>query len=162
MLPPLLVLISTISMLAAAPEPCRLLSAAEVRASLGATPTAVTPDGPVEDPDLEAMSWSCIQQVGGGLLTLTVVEFDSAGAAAGAIVTVMQVSKGSLDGMQLSPAAGLGDRSAWGSSDSGATWVAIKGRHLLNLSYGLPSATPATQRETLRQLAALALGRLTP
>jgi hypothetical protein len=162
MLPPLFVLISTMSMLAAAPEPCRLLTPAEVRASLGAAPTGVTPDGPTEDPDLEAMSWSCIQQVGAGLLTLTVVEFDSAGAAAGGIVTVMQVSKGSLDAMQLSPAAGLGDRSAWGSSDSGATWVAIKGRHLVSLSYGLPSATLATQRETLRQLAALALGRLTP
>ena len=33
---------------------------------------------------------------------------------------------------------------------------------LLSLAYGLQSATPATQRETLRQLAALALGRLTP
>ena len=159
---PLLVLISTVSMLAAAPDPCRLLTPAEVRASLGAAPTGITPDGPIEDPDLEAMSWSCTQQVGAGLLTLDVVEFDSAGAAAGGIVTMMQVSKGSLDAMQLSPAAGLGDRSAWGYSDSGGMWVAIKGRHLLSLSYGQPSATPAAQRETLRQLAALALGRLAP
>ena len=75
---------------------------------------------------------------------------------------MMQVSKGSLDALQLNPAAGLGDRGAWGYSDSGGMWVAIKGRHLLSLSYGQASATPATQRETLRQLAALALGRLTP
>ena len=157
---PLFVLLSTVSMLAAAPDPCRLLTPAEVRASLGATPTALTPDGPIEDPDLKAMSWSCTQQVSAGLLTLTVVEFDSAGAAAGGIVTMMQVSKGSLDALQLNPTAGLGDRSAWGYTDSGGMWVAIKGRHLLSLSYGQPSATPATQRETLRQLAALALGRL--
>ena len=157
---PLLVLISTVSMLAAAPDPCRMLTPAEVRAGLGVAPTAITPDGPVEDPDLGAMSWSCTQQVGAGLLTLTVVEFDSAGAAAGGIVTMMQVSKGSLDAMQLNPAAGLGDRSAWGYGDAGGMWVAIKGRQMLSLSYGQPSPTPAAQRDTLRQLAALALGRL--
>ena len=161
MVVPLFVLTSTLSILAA-PDPCRLLTPAEVRASLGAAPTGAAPDGPIADPDLEAMSWSCTQQVGQGLLTLTVVEFDSAGAAAGGMVTMMQISKSSLDAIQLSPAAGLGDRGAWGYSDSGGMWVAIKGRHLLSLTYGLPSATPATQRETLRQLAALALGRLTP
>jgi len=157
---PLIALISTVSLLAAAPDPCRLLTPAEVRASLGVAPTGITPDGPIEDPDLKAMSWSCTQQAGDGLLTVTVVEFDSAGAAAGGMVTMMQVSNGTLDAMQLRPAAGLGDRSAWGYSDSGGMWVAIKGRQMLSLSYGQPSPTPAAQRETLRQLAALALGRL--
>jgi hypothetical protein len=161
MLAPVIVLTSVLSMLAA-PDPCRLLTPAEVRASLGAAPTGLAPDGPVEDPDLNAMSWSCTQQAGMGLLTLTVVEFDSASAAAGGMVTMIQVSKASLDAIQLNPTAGLGDRSAWGYGDSGGMWVAIKGRHLLSLAYGLQSATPATQRETLRQLAALALGRLTP
>ena len=161
MLAPLIVLTSALSMLAA-PDPCRLVTPAEVRASLGAAPTGLSPDGPVEDPDLNAMSWSCTHQVGAGLLTLTVVEFDSASAAAGGMVTMMQVSKTSLDGIQLNPTAGLGDRGAWGYGDSGGMWVAIKGRHLLSLTYGLQSATPATQRETLRQLAALALGRLAP
>ena len=145
---------------AAAPEPCRLLTPSEVRASLGAAPTGISPDGPNEDPDLKATSWTCTQEVGTDLLELTVVEFDSASAAAGGMVTMMQVTRGTLDAMQLSPAAGLGDRSAWGASDSGGMWVAIKGRHLLSLTYGHRSTPPAAQRESLRQLAALALGRL--
>jgi hypothetical protein len=158
--PVILSLMSVTSLLAAAPEPCRLLTPSEVRASLGAAPTEVSPDGPAKDPDLNAMSWSCTQEVGSDLLELTVVEFDSASAAAGGMVTMMQITRGTLDAMQLSPAAGLGDRSAWGASDSGGMWVAIKGRHLLSISFG--RAPTPTQRESLRQLAALALGRLTP
>jgi hypothetical protein len=159
--PLLLSLTAAASLLtAAAPEPCRLLTPAEVRASLGAAPTAISPDGPNQDPDLKANSWTCTQEVGQNLLELTVVEFDSASAAAGGMVTMMQVTRGSLDAMNLSPAAGVGDRSAWGTSDSGGMWVAIKGRYLISLSYGMQTATPATQRESLRQLATLALSRL--
>jgi hypothetical protein len=61
--PVILSLMSVTSLLAAAPEPCRLLTPSEVRASLGAAPTEVSPDGPAKDPDLNAMSWSCTQEV---------------------------------------------------------------------------------------------------
>lgn len=148
--------------LLAAPDPCRLLAPSEVRASLGAAPTAITPDGPIEDPDLGAMSWSCTQDVGNEMLTLTVVEFASASAAAGGMVTMMKVIRETPEAMPLSPASGLGDRGAWGHNDSGGMWVAIKGRYLLSLAYGRQSTAPLEQRETLRRLAALALGRLAP
>jgi hypothetical protein len=50
--------------LGADPNPCGLLTATEISATLGSVPSGGKPDGPLIDQDLGAKSWSCNQQVG--------------------------------------------------------------------------------------------------
>jgi hypothetical protein len=148
--------------LGADPNPCRLLTATEITSALGSVPSGGKPDGPSIDQDLQAKSWSCDQQVGKLLLSINVVEFASPAAAARGMTVMMKQAKDIPDGIKLTAAPDLGDQAVWGASAEGAMWVALKGKHMLNVTLAGALTDPPRLREPLKRLATLALGRLVP
>ena len=141
------------------PDPCRLLTASEIRSALGSAPSGGEPVGPEIDEEMAAKSWACDQQLGKQLLSISVLEFASTAAAANGMTVIRKASE-SPDVLKLTEAPGLGARALWGSEEGGAVWVAHQGRYILNLTFAGDMADPAGLREPLRRLAVLALGRL--
>ena len=120
---------SALPALAADPEPCRLVTPAEIAAALGAQPAAGKARGPKLDRGVKA--WSCDRQVGKYYLSLNAYEFPSTAAA-------------------------------WGADEDGAIWLAVKGRHMANVTVAGELKKPQSLREPLRRLVAQALARLAP
>lgn len=143
-------------------NPCRLLTATEIASTLGSATSGGKPVGPSIDKDLGAKSWTCDQQVEKLFLSLNVVEFASAAAAAQGMTLMMKEAKDIPEGIKLTAAPGLGDRAVWGASAEGAMWVALKGKYMLNVTLAGDLTDPPRLREPLKRLATLALGRLVP
>jgi hypothetical protein len=115
--------------------------------------------GPTFDEELRAKAWTCEQQVGKAMLSISVVEFASPAAAARGMAEMMKSSRETPEAMKLSLASGVGEQAAWGASPEGAMWVALQGKHMLNVTVA-GTADPPRLREPLRRLTGLALGRL--
>lgn len=148
--------------LGAAPDPCRLLTAAEITAALGSAPSGGKSVGPTIDKDIGGRSWACDQHVGEAVLSITVFEFATAAAAAEGWTVMMKESQSTPEAFQLAPAPGPGDRAAWGGEEGGAMWMALKGRYMLNVTLAVDTKDPLRLREPLKRLTTLALGRLVP
>ena len=144
---------------AADPNPCQLVTSAEVASHLGVSPTKAERDGPTVDEELRAKAWTCEQQVGKAMLAISVVEFTSPAAAVQGMAAMMKSSKETPEATKLAPASGVGEQAAWGASPKGAIWVALKGKHMLSMTMA-GNRDPASLREPLRRLTALALARL--
>ena len=145
-----------------APDPCRLLTAAEITASLGSPPSDPKSDGPVVDEELGRKAWSCNQRVGKFLLFLNVIEVGSAAAAVRGFDEMLNVARDGSADVKFTAAPGLGDRAVWSATDDSIMWVTVKGKYLLNVTLAGDVTDPPRFREPLKRLAATALGRLTP
>jgi hypothetical protein len=148
--------------LGADPDPCRLLTAAEISSALGSAPKGGKADGPDLDRELAARSWTCSQQVGKSFLSVSVVEFASTAGAAKGMKMMLKEAKDMPDAIKLAPEKGVGEQAVWGASADGAMWIALKGKYMLNVTLAGQLANPQRLREPLKQLATQALGRLTP
>lgn len=149
-----------VAALTGAPDPCGLLTAADITAALGAAPSDAKAVGPIVDEDLKGMSWTCEQQVGKRFLLITVIEFATAAAAVQGWTAMMKQSDGVAEAFKLQAASGLGDQAASGAGDEGAMWVARKGKYILNVLSGGDVTPSARLLEPLKRLAGLALGKL--
>lgn len=144
--------------LGADPNPCSLLTTKEIASALGSAPSGGKPAKPSVDKELGAKGWSCDYHVGKSYLSIVVIEFTSAtGAAKG-----MKVMTKEAEDFKLAPAPGLGDQSVWGASEEGALWATLKGKYLLSVTLAGQLKDPPRFREPMKQLASLALGRLSP
>ncbi|HET9208354.1 MAG TPA: hypothetical protein VFO28_19090 [Burkholderiaceae bacterium] len=144
---------------AADPNPCELVTSNEVASSVGAQPAPGVRSGPTIDEGLRAKAWTCEQQVDKGMLAIAVVEFASPDAAAQGMAAMLKAAKENPGALRFTPASGVGDQAVWGVSPEGAMWVALKGKHILNVTMA-GTADPPRLREPLRRLTASALGRL--
>jgi hypothetical protein len=144
---------------AADPDPCQLVTSAEVASHIGANASPGVRAGPAVDEELRGKAWTCEQQVGKAMLAIGVVEFASPAAAAQGMAAMMKSSKETPEAMKLAPATGLGEQAAWGASPEGAIWVVLKGKHMLSMTMA-GHRDPSSLREPLRRLTALALARL--
>lgn len=147
---------------AADPNPCRLLTPAEVTAALGSAPSVGKPHPPSRDEELKATAWSCEQYLGKMLLSTNAIQFASPAAATRGMAAMLKSSRDVPEAIKLSAAPGIGEESAWGASPDGALWVARKGRYLVNVTVAGGLADPLRYREPLKQLMLSAIGRLPP
>lgn len=141
------------------PDPCALVTAADIAGALGSRPSAGKPHGPRRDEDTGAQSWSCDYTAGEAYLSIGFAELPTAAAAAAALRATAKLAADDEDGIRLSPQPGLGDGALWGSSDEGGIWVVHKGRHLLNVTAAVAGES-AGLRDRLRKLAVTALAKL--
>ncbi|MGQ0545466.1 MAG: hypothetical protein ACT4P3_09065 [Betaproteobacteria bacterium] len=148
---------SVLPALAADPDPCRLLTPAEIAAALGAQPAAGKPGGPRLEQGVKA--WHCDRQVGKYYLSVNAYEFPSAAAAKRGLAEALEEAKGTF---ALGPATGAGEAAAWGADEDGAIWIAVKGRYMANVTVAGELKSPQSLREPVRRLVAQALARLAP
>ncbi len=142
-----------------APDPCTIVTPAEITTALGSQPTPGKPRGPDEDEDVGGMVWRCSRQVGMRMLWIAVVEFPNPAGAIRGMDLMMKSSRDLEDAIQLSPASGVGEQAVWGASKDGAMWVARRGRYMVNVMVGGEGNHVALQ-EPLKRLATLAIGRV--
>jgi hypothetical protein len=148
---------ATLPAAAADPDACRLLTAAEITAALGAKPAGGKPGKPRVENGVKA--WHCDQQVGRYYLSVNAYEFPSAAAARRGLEEGIAEAKGTLP---LGPASGVGEAAAWGADEDGAIWFAVKGRYMANVTVAGELKNPQAMREPVRRLLAQALARLAP
>jgi hypothetical protein len=148
-----------LSALVADPEPCKLLTAAEISSALGTVPAEGRAAGPVVDKDYEAKNWSCDRTVGKFFLSLDVFEFSSTAAAAQGLAKVRELSKDG-DPFPMQPVAGERDQSLWGSSEEGAIWAVARGKYIVTLTLAGDLDNPSALRDPLKRLVGAAVGRL--
>src|SRR5688572_25778833 len=142
---------------AADPDACRLLTAAEITAALGAKPAGGKPKGPKVEQGVKV--WHCDQQVGRYFLSVNAYEFPSPAAARRGLAEGLAEAKGTFE---LDPASDVGEAAAWGADEDGAIWLAVKGRYMANVTVAGELKKPQSMREPLRRLVAQALARLAP
>ncbi len=140
----------------ALPDPCQLVTAAQVKAMLGKTPGKGTVTKPEYDKVNQASSTMCSMEIGEELLMITVAEFAT---AAGANKTFTAIASDPDLGVKMTLDSGLGEKAAWGARPD-ALWIVLKGRYLLNLMIATANADGTPYREPLKRLNALALGKL--
>jgi hypothetical protein len=150
------------TVIAADPDPCRLVTASEITAALGSAPSGGKPEGPSTDRELGAKAWSCDRQVGKLYLSINVIEFASPAAAVQGMQVMMKQAKGIPEGIRLTPASEVGDQAVWGGSAEGAMWIALRSRYMLNVTLAGELKDPGRFREPLKRLATLAVGRIVP
>jgi hypothetical protein len=153
-----------VPLLAPVPDPCRLVSAAEVTDALGSAPSAGKPIGPDVDEETGARVAVCTSELANAVLSISVAEFASPAAAGKALTTMAAaVNEEPEDDVmpKLTAQPGLGERAVWGATSDMALWIALKGRYLLNVAVvdDLPGSA-ARHREPLKRLASLALAKL--
>jgi hypothetical protein len=152
--------IIVVSALAAAlradPEPCKLLTVAEITSALGNAPAAEEIRGPEIDTQMQVKNWACDRQVGKYMLSLDVFDFQSEAAVARGIAEMRKTQ----DPFPLQAVPGERDQALWGSSEEGAIWVAVKGKYVVTLTLAGDLANPTSFREPLKRLAGSALARL--
>jgi hypothetical protein len=139
------------------PDACRMLTAAEITAALGAKPAGGKPGKPRVEKGVK--TWHCDQQVGRYYLSVNVYEFPSPAAARRGLAEGLEEAKGTLE---LGPAGDVGEAAAWGADEDGAIWFAVKGKHMANVTVAGELKNPQSMREPLRRLVAQALARLAP
>lgn len=142
---------------AADPDACRLLTAAEITAALGAKPAGGKPGRPKVEQGVKV--WHCDQQVGRYFLSVNAYEFPSPAAARRGLAEGLAEAKGTIE---LGPASDVGEAAAWGADEDGAIWLAVKGRYMANVTVAGELKKPQSLREPLRRLVAQALARLAP
>jgi hypothetical protein len=150
--------------LAVIPDPCRLVSAAEVTSALGSAPSGEKPFGPEVDKETGATVAVCSWEVGSAVFSISVSEFASPGAAGKALTKVTTMSneepdEGVLPKMTAEP--GTGERAIWGATSDTALWIVLDGTYLLSVTVidDIPG-NAARHREPLKRLASLALAKL--
>jgi hypothetical protein len=151
--------LSALVALHADPEPCKLLTVAEITAALGKAPEAGTPRGPEVDQALQVKGWACDRVVGEYHLSIDVFEFASPSVAAQGIATMRELAKGG-DPFPLEPVSGERDPALWGSSDEGAIWAVSRGQYIVTITLAGNLRNPAALRDPLKRLAGAAVGRL--
>lgn len=142
------------------PDPCALVSPAEITAALGEAPSAGRAIGPEPDEDTGAMVSACSLDVGDVALTIAIAEFESPRAADGALSTMARLAAEEEEAIKLAPQSDLGDRAMWGASSHGTMWVALKGKYLLNLTLTGNIGDGTRLHATLKRLAGQALAKL--
>jgi hypothetical protein len=148
---------SALAPAAADPDPCALLTAAEITAALGAKPAGGKPKGPRVEQGVRV--WHCDQNVGRYFLSVNAYEFPSAAAAKRGLAEGLKEAKGTLE---LAPATGVGEAAASGADEDGVIWFAVKGRYMANVTVAGELKNPQAMREPVRRLVAQALARLAP
>lgn len=104
-------------------DPCRLLTAAEISAALGAPPGDATGPDPTRDSETGATIRSCTRTVGGMVLDVSVNDFPDAAAASRAMAQLGQREPGDEDEAKMVPVPGVGERSLFGATRIGAHWM---------------------------------------
>jgi hypothetical protein len=144
----------------AVPDPCRLVTAAQVTSALGSAPSGETPMGPSVDEETGATVSVCVSTVGKVKLSIAVAQFATPDAAEKALTTMADQEAEDGETAKMTEQPGLGQRAIWGATPAGAIWVALKGRYLLNLTLAGELDDGARYREPLKRLATLALAKL--
>lgn len=146
--------------IAADPDPCRLVTPAEIVAAVGGKPAAGKAGRPDVDPETKARSWSCDYQLSHLFVSINVAEFTAAAGAAAEMSEILRLAAEGSEGMKLVEVPGPGERSIWGASNEGAMWIVRKGRYVFNVTVAGELNDPASLREPLRRLTAQGLARL--
>ena len=144
----------------AMPDPCTLISAAEIASALGGKPAPGIKEGPTRDEESKADSSSCMFGIGDRVLVVGLSEVGSDQAAAAALKEAQEVSKDADVGIPLNPQSGVGDQALWGITEGGATWVTRKGKYVLTLVVGGEEGDPSRLRGPLKRLIVSALSKL--
>lgn len=163
MTPQLLSLWTTQLLLAtspAPPDPCALLSPAEIASALGSQPGPGTRHELRMDAETGARISDCDRKLGDGLLAISVAAFDRSASAAAALAEAARVTREEEDEMRLRPEPGIGDGALWGASAIGAILVVHHGTHLLTLTLAGELGDGGKYRDPLKRLAGIALGKL--
>ncbi len=100
----------------APPDPCALVSAAQIASALGKSPSPGEKTGPAVDPESGATVATCSLTVGDWFFSIEVAEFAGDAAAAAALTEAEKVSREVEEAMRMSPQPGLGEGALWGSS----------------------------------------------
>ena len=149
-----------VTSLGAVPDPCQLVTAAEVSSALGSAPSRGKPMGPSLDEETGAKMWVCSLAVGKMMLSIALAEFATPAAAGKALTTMASQDPDDEEIAKMTEQAGLGDRAIWGAMSSGAIWVALEDKYLLNLTLTGDIGDGVRYRELLKRLASLALAKL--
>jgi hypothetical protein len=143
---------------AALPDPCELLTPAQISSAFGKAPAKAERKKPERDEETKSDSWICTMEVGEELLMISVSEFPAAAAAGTVFTGVVKTHNEDLE-VKMTIESGLGDRSAWAARPD-AIWVAIKGKYMLMLHVATANGDGTRHREPLKRLAAAALTKL--
>jgi hypothetical protein len=142
------------------PDPCQLVTPAEIAAALGSAPSPARPHGPSLDEETNARLTSCMRSVGKVMLDVSVAEFPDVAGATRAMTLLAQIEPADEDEAKMVAAAGVGDRSLFGATKIGAHWIAQRGKFVVSLTLAGELGNGAQYRESLKKLAANALTRL--
>ena len=142
----------------APPDPCQLLTSAQITSAFGKTPGKSELKDQGRDEATKATTRLCTIPVGEELLMISVAEFPATAAAASVFADLVKTHNEDL-GVKMTIESGLGDRSAWAAKPD-AIWVAVKGKYLLLLHVAVDGIDGTGYREPLKRLAAAALGKL--
>jgi hypothetical protein len=137
------------------PDPCRLVTPAEITAALGVQAADGKGGGPKIQKGVKV--WHCDRKVGKYYFSLNAYEFASPAAAKRGLAEAVAEAKGTVE---LGPATGVGDAAAWGAHEDGAIWLAVRGKYMANVTLAGELKNPQSMREPLRRLVAQALARL--
>jgi hypothetical protein len=137
------------------PDPCGLVTPAEIAAALGAQAADGKGGGPKVQKGVKV--WHCDRKVGKYYFSLNAYEFASPAAAKRGLAEALAEAKGTVE---LGPATGVGEAAAWGADEDGAIWLAVKGKYMANVTLAGELKNPQSMREPLRRLVAQALARL--
>jgi len=146
--------------LGAVPDPCQLVTAAEVTSALGSAPSRGKPLGPAVDEETGAKVSVCTSAVGKAMLSISVAEFPTPATAGKALTTMANQEPDDAETAKMTAQPGLGERAIWGATSAEAIWVALKGKYLLNVTLAGDVADGVRHREPLKRLASLALAKL--
>jgi hypothetical protein len=151
-------LLAAPSALRAAPDPCQLLTAAEITTALGRAPARGKLSKADRVDETKSVTTTCSMEVGDELLIISMIEFDDVAAAQRWFPAYLKLSEEDL-GVKMTPQSDLGERAAWGSWPT-PTWLVLKGKYALNVMFDITAVDGTKLREPLRRLAASALSRL--
>jgi hypothetical protein len=144
----------------APPDPCQLVTAAEIAAALGKTPSASEPSSRPLDAETGAKMSSCTRSVGDMVFDISVTEFPDARRADSIMTVLAKTEPADEDEAKLVPASGVGDRSLFGATKIGAHWFAQKGKFTVSVTLAGELGDGTRYRESLKKLAVAAVARL--
>ena len=140
--------------------PCDLLDPATVTALLG-KPAKGTSAGPEPDEDTDGTVSYCSYREGQIGLIVSQVEFKNAAAARKA--TTEELVEGRLDDeiIELKEQPGVGDKAYWAYTERGASYLVLKGAHVVSVALGgRPPKPPKTYQDALRAAATAAVSKM--
>jgi hypothetical protein len=159
--PAIIWLIVLTSPCAHAADACSLLGRAEAATLLGQPVTSMDPAGPQRDEDSGGQLTFCTYRAGNAAVVVSVVEYSSAADAKKQLNANLVKERMDSDEAKVSEEPGIGEKSYWGASANGASYVFLKKSKVAGIAVGGSGAAKlAVSKEALRSAALAVAAKL--
>jgi hypothetical protein len=148
----IMIVLATPVSTAVAADACSLLSQADATALLSQPVTQVTPAGPERDEDSGGQLTYCTYRTATATVIVSVVEFTSSAESRKQLTKNLVQERMTAEDAKVSEEPGVGERSFYGVSASGAMYVFLKKNKVVGVAIGgKPGKAPAS-KESLRRV----------